>query len=42
MFIKNNNLDYWTNNKAIQKIRESLQVSIFDKEMILAYKKAKI
>lgn len=41
IFLKNNRLDYWTQNKAIQKIRESYQVSLFDKELVLSYKKAR-
>ena len=31
-------LDAWTQNKAIQKIRESLKVSKEDKDMLLKYK----
>lgn len=38
-FLGNNNLDKITQNKAIQKMRESRQVSAEDKQMILAFKK---
>lgn len=38
-YLKENNLDAFTQNKAIQKIRESYRVSEEDKEKILQYKK---
>jgi len=38
-FIKNNNLAKTTQNKAIQKIRESNRVTKEDKEMLVAFKK---
>lgn len=38
-YLKNNKLDKWTHNKAIQKIRESRQVSIDEKNMLLEWKK---
>jgi len=38
-FLKNNQLDSFTQNKAIQKIRESYRVEKEDKERILALKK---
>ncbi|CDN31056.1 hypothetical protein BN938_0957 [Mucinivorans hirudinis] len=38
-FLQNNNLDKKTQNKAIQKIRESLRVSAEDKEYVLKFKK---
>lgn len=38
-FLKNSNLDTWTINKSIQKIRESTRVSKEDKEKILKLKK---
>lgn len=38
-YLKNNNLDSWTQNKAIQKIRESTRVSKEDKKLILEFKK---
>lgn len=34
MYLNNNNLDNWTYNKAIQKIRESLRVSKNEKEKL--------
>lgn len=37
-YIKNNNLNKFTINKAIQKCRESYRVSKEDKEMLLEYK----
>ncbi|MDR0850185.1 MAG: DNA alkylation repair protein [Christensenellaceae bacterium] len=41
-FLKNSPLDRFTHNKAIQKIRESLRVSLEDKEMLLTLKKSNI
>lgn len=38
-YFKNNKLDKWTHNKAIQKIRESRQVSNEEKNMLLEWKK---
>lgn len=38
-YIKNNGLDSWIQNKAIQKIRESTRVSKEDKDFILQFKK---
>ncbi|MGF6907218.1 DNA alkylation repair protein [Fusobacterium sp. PH5-44] len=38
-YLKINNLSKWTNNKAIQKIRESLRVSLEEKEYVKQYKK---
>lgn len=38
-FLKNNNLDEFTQNKAIQKARESFRVEAELKEIIKAYKK---
>lgn len=38
-FIKNNKFDKFTQNKAIQKIRESFRISQQDKDMLLAFKK---
>lgn len=38
-YIKNNNLDDFTHNKAIQKIRESLRVDKETKDMIKSYKR---
>ena len=38
-FLKESNLDNWTVNKSIQKIRESLRVSKEDKENILLLKR---
>lgn len=38
-YLEKNNLTPWTNNKAIQKIRESLRVSSEEKENIKKYKK---
>lgn len=38
-YLKSNNLSKWTNNKAIQKIRESLRVSPEEKEHVKQYKK---
>jgi len=38
-YLKKNNLTPWTNNKAIQKIRESLRVTPEEKENIKKYKK---
>jgi 3-methyladenine DNA glycosylase AlkD len=37
--LNNNNLDKWSHNKAISKIRESRQVSKEDKEMVNTLKK---
>ena len=37
--IKQNNLDDFTHNKAIQKIRESFRVSNEDKEMLNSFKR---
>ena len=39
IFLENNNLDKFTQNKAIQKIRESYRVSKEEKENLLKYKK---
>jgi 3-methyladenine DNA glycosylase AlkD len=39
IFLKDNNLDKWTHNKAIQKIKESLQVSLADKKYVETLKK---
>jgi 3-methyladenine DNA glycosylase AlkD len=39
LMLKDNNLDKWTHNKAIQKIKESRQVSKEDKEMVDKLKK---
>ncbi len=38
-YIKNNNLDTFTHNKSIQKIRESYRVSNLEKETLNKYKK---
>ncbi len=38
-YLKHNQLDNWTHNKAIQKIRESNRVPKSDKEKILKYKR---
>ena len=38
-YLKNNDLDSWTQNKAIQKIRESTRVSKEDKDFILIFKR---
>lgn len=38
-YLKNNTLDNWTQNKAIQKIRESFRVSEEDKELVKSFKK---
>lgn len=38
-FLKKTNLDKWTINKTIQKIRESLRVSKEDKEKVLNFKR---
>lgn len=38
-YLKNNNLSTFTQNKTISKIRDSLKVSIRDKDLILKYKK---
>ena len=38
-YIKNNKLNNYTHNKAIQKIKESRRVSIKDKEILNKYKK---
>lgn len=38
-YLKNNGLDSWTQNKAIQKIRESTRVSKEDKDFILTFKR---
>jgi hypothetical protein len=35
---ENKLLDEWTNNKSIQKARESFRVSTFQKEVLLKYK----
>lgn len=40
-FLKQNNLDKFTQNKSIQKIRESYRVSKEDKERVKKYKKLK-
>ena len=39
LFLKKTNLDKWTINKTIQKIRESLRVSKEDKEKVLNFKR---
>jgi 3-methyladenine DNA glycosylase AlkD len=39
LFLKNNKLDKWTHNKAIQKIKESLQVSDMDRKYVETLKK---
>ena len=39
IYLQENNLDSWVQNKGIQKIRESTRVSVEDKRMILNYKK---
>jgi 3-methyladenine DNA glycosylase AlkD len=38
-YLKNNSLDSWTQNKAIQKIRESTRVSKEDKDLVLTLKR---
>ena len=38
-YLKDNSLDKWTQNKAIQKIRESFRVSEEDKELVKSLKK---
>ncbi len=38
-YLRDNPLDKWTQNKAIQKIRESLRVSEEDKELVKSLKK---
>lgn len=38
-YLKENSLDTWTHNKAIQKIRESTRVSKEDKEFLLSLKR---
>lgn len=38
-YLKNNKLDNWTHNKAIQKIRESNRVSIEEKNKLLDWKR---
>lgn len=38
-YLKENSLDTWTHNKAIQKIRESTRVSKEDKEFLLTFKR---
>ena len=38
-YLKDNSLDKWTQNKAIQKIRESFRVSEEDKELVKGLKK---
>lgn len=38
-YLKNNKLDKWTHNKAIQKIRESNRVSKNEKDKLLEWKK---
>lgn len=38
-YLKNNSLDIWTQNKAIQKIRESTRVTKEDKDFVLRLKK---
>lgn len=38
-YLKNNELDKFTQNKAIQKIRESLRVSVEDKDFVNTLKK---
>ena len=38
-YLKENSLDTWTHNKAIQKIRESTRVNKEDKEFILQFKR---
>ena len=39
IYLKNNNLDDWTYNKALQKICESLRVSKETKKIIKAMKR---
>lgn len=41
-FLKGDNLLPWTQNKAIQKIRESYRVSDADKELVKGFKKIRI
>ena len=38
-YLKENTLDNWIQNKAIQKIRESTRVSKEDKNFILIFKR---
>ncbi len=38
-YIKNNKLDNWIHNKAIQKIRESKQVSLSKKDELIKYRR---
>ena len=38
-YLKNNKLDNWTHNKAIQKIRESLRISREEKNELIQYKR---
>lgn len=38
-YLENNNLDSWTQNKTIRKIRESTRVTREDKDFILKFKK---
>lgn len=40
-YLKDNNLNDFTQNKAISKIRESFRVSAIDKKLVLKYKRAK-
>ena len=41
-FLQGDNMLPWTQNKAIQKIRESYRVSDADKELIKSLKKVRI
>ncbi len=38
-FLKSNNMNYWIQNKSIQKIRESTRVSKIEKDELLKWKK---
>ncbi|MBQ8132244.1 MAG: DNA alkylation repair protein [Bacilli bacterium] len=38
-YLNHNNLDDFTMNKTVQKIRESFRVSLLDKKMVLKYKR---
>lgn len=38
-FLKNNDMNYWIQNKSIQKIRESTRVSKIEKDELLKWKK---
>ena len=41
-FLRGDNMLPWTQNKAIQKIRESYRVSDADKELVKSFKKVRI